>query len=510
MNMYYNYLLHDRQNLYSLLLRSGRLFQQYLVDAYICIEESRLEYIRQNQKTFRTKFLQGLNDAIQRGDTNGRDIRKRMILPSSFTGGPRYMYKHYQDALAICRVHGNPQYFITFTCNAKWPEIEKYVCQFPSLNAQDRLDIIARVFQLKVISLVKFLRTHKPFGEVAAELYTIEFQKRGLPHCHLLLWLTSQYKIRYVEQLDSFISTEIPNPVTEPTLHKVVTDFMIYGPCGLLNPNASCMKSGCCSKKFPKEYCAATMFDKNGYAHYKRRSVGYVFNKNNVDIDNGYVGPYNRVLPLHFHAHINVEYYGWNMMIKYLFKYISKGADRIRYSIGKTPNTSMDEPSTSAPQMDEISNFVDSRFICPPEASWKILNFPIHHRNPPVQALAVDLQDMQNVTYRDDDRVESVLQNPVSKKTTLTEWLRNNRQDPSGRHLRYVDYLSEYRWDAGDKFWLKRTSTKTPAIGRLIYIHPSCGETFFLRLLLSHQKCCQSSRDIRTVNGQLAATFRDA
>ncbi|XP_076928594.1 uncharacterized protein LOC143592592 [Bidens hawaiensis] len=93
MNMYYSYLLHDRR---------GRLFQQYLVDAYVCIEESRLEYIRQNQKTFRTEFLQGLNDAIRRGDTNGRDIGKRMILPSSFTGGPGYMYKHYQDALAIC------------------------------------------------------------------------------------------------------------------------------------------------------------------------------------------------------------------------------------------------------------------------------------------------------------------------------------------------------------------------------------------------------------------------
>lgn len=82
--------------------------------------------------------------------------------------GARYMYKHYQDALAICHVHGNPQYFITFTCNVKWPKIQRYLQRFPSLNAQDRPDIIARVFQMKVKSLMRFLKVNKPFGEVVA------------------------------------------------------------------------------------------------------------------------------------------------------------------------------------------------------------------------------------------------------------------------------------------------------------------------------------------------------
>ncbi|XP_076905527.1 uncharacterized protein LOC143561290 [Bidens hawaiensis] len=50
----------------------------------------------------------------------------------------------------------------------------------------------------------------------------------------------------------------------------------------------------------------------------------------------------------------------------------------------------------------------------------------------------------------------------------------------------------------------------TPAIGRLIYIHPSSGERFFLRMLLAHQRGCKSFTDIRTVNGQIATTFRDA
>ncbi|XP_021974947.1 uncharacterized protein LOC110870055 [Helianthus annuus] len=331
MNMYYSYLLHDRSNVYSLLLRGGRLLQQYIVDAYVCIEESRLDYYRMNQNVFRTEFLQGVHDAVQRGDTEGRDIGKRIVLPSSFIGGPRYMYKHYQDALAICRVHGNPQYFITFTCNVKWPEIERYMARFPSLKAQDRPDIIARVFQLKVKSIMNFLKTNKPFGDVATDLYTIEFQKRGLPHCHLLLWVTQPYRIKDASDVDNYISAEIPNPRTS---------------------------------------IEVTSFDDSGYVHYRRQSTGFTVTKNGMKIDNGYVVPYNRVLSMHYMAHINVEYCGW-------------------------------------------------------------------------------------------------------------KWLRNNEKDSNGRHLRYIDYLMEYRWDPACKCWMRRVSNKTPAIGRLIYIHLSCGETFF-------------------------------
>ncbi|XP_076957793.1 uncharacterized protein LOC143633361 [Bidens hawaiensis] len=441
-NMYYSYLLHDRHNLYTLPLRGGRLSQQFIVDAYLCIEENRLDYIRNNQKMFRTEFLQGIHDAVQRGDTEGRDIGKRTFLPSSFTGGPRYMYKHYQDALAICRVHGIPQYFITFTCNVKWPEIERYMSGFPSLKPQDRPDIIARVFQMKVKSLIKFLKTKRPFGEIVAYVYTIEFQKRGLPHCHLLLWVTPLYKIKDASEVDRYISAQIPDPSTDPHLYKIVTDLMIHGPCGLLKPTSTCMSSGTCSKNFPKPYQQETSFDSKGHVHYKRQIDSFTVLKGDVKIDNGFVVPYNRTLSLHFMAHINVEYCGWSMLIKYLFKYISKGADRVHYTVTKMQdgtNPSQQEFS----RLNEIQNFLDGRFICPHEASWRIFNFYIHDRIPAVQTLAVHLENMQNITFRDNDHLDTLVTNMFNRRTTLTEWLHNNRHDDSGRHLRYIDYLTD-------------------------------------------------------------------
>ncbi|XP_021995566.1 uncharacterized protein LOC110892723 [Helianthus annuus] len=368
-NKYYSYILHDHHNLYTLLLRGGRLFQQYIVDAYVCIEECRLDYVRKNQNVFRSEFLQGIHDAIERGDTEGHDVGKRTFLPSSFVGGPRYMYKHYQYALAICRVHGNPQYFITFTCNVKWPEIQRYLSRYPILKAQDRPDIIARVFQLKVKSLIKFLRSSRMFGDVVADLYTIEFQKRGLPHCHLLLWVATADRIREAYQIDDFISAEIPNPLTQSQLFAVVTDLMIHGPCGIVNPNSPSMESGSCSKKFPKDYHEHTTFDDKGNARYRRRSVGFSVNKSGVELDNRYVVPYNPVLCTQFTAHINVEYCGWSLLIKYLFKYISKGADRIHYKITRAPTETQSAQQCDSNQQNEIQNFLDGRFICPHEAA---------------------------------------------------------------------------------------------------------------------------------------------
>ncbi|XP_076928067.1 uncharacterized protein LOC143591885 [Bidens hawaiensis] len=207
-------------------------------------------------------------------------------------------------------------------------------------------------------------------------------------------------------------------------------------------------------------------------------------------------------------AHINVKYCGWSMLIKYLFKYISKGADRIRYSISKTPTETDRSHRPQPSNVNEIQNFIDGRFICPHEAAWRIFNFDIHVRNPAVQVLAVHFENMQNVTFRETDLLENVATNTFSKRTTLIEWLSNNARDASGRHIRYIDYLSKYKWES--KVWMRRASNKNPAIGRLVYIHPSSGEAFFLRMLLGYQRGCTSFMFIQTVNGEVCETFRAA
>lgn len=124
MREFFSYRLMRRKCEISTVINASRLFQQFVVDAYTMIESQRLLWYKTHQKELRVDLYQGISDAVLRGERNASSVGKRIILPSSFTGGARYMLQNYQDAMAICRVMGYPDIFLTFTCNPGWPEVQ--------------------------------------------------------------------------------------------------------------------------------------------------------------------------------------------------------------------------------------------------------------------------------------------------------------------------------------------------------------------------------------------------
>ena len=50
--------------------------------------------------------------------------------------------------MAIVRRYGKPDLFVTFTCNPAWPEILEHLEE--GQKAEDRPDIVNRIFQLKL------------------------------------------------------------------------------------------------------------------------------------------------------------------------------------------------------------------------------------------------------------------------------------------------------------------------------------------------------------------------
>ena len=52
--------------------------------------------------------------------------------------------------------------------------------------------------------------------------------------------------------------------------------------------------------------------------------------KDEIKLDNRYIVNYNRTLCLKYYAHVNVEICFQSILIKYLFKYLTKGPDIIR------------------------------------------------------------------------------------------------------------------------------------------------------------------------------------
>jgi hypothetical protein len=167
----------------------------------------------------------------------------------------------YQDAMTIVRHVGKPNLFITFTCNPKWPEIQNAL--LPGQTAQDRPDIVACVFRLKLAELFKDIREREIFGTVVGRVHTIEFQKRGLPHAHMLFILAPDSRPQTIDDYDAIVSAELPDPLLHPQLYDTVTTCMMHGPCGAGFPNAPCMKDGKCSKRYPHHFSETTTADED-------------------------------------------------------------------------------------------------------------------------------------------------------------------------------------------------------------------------------------------------------
>ncbi|PIC42011.1 hypothetical protein B9Z55_009225 [Caenorhabditis nigoni] len=188
---FYSYNLHVRNSFHPF-FRAGKLFQQYVVDVWARVEQNRLNFLRQNQAQLRVESMTGLQDYVS-GEEKG-PIGSRILLPASHTGSPRDMVQQYQDAMSVVSKYGKPDYFITMTCNPYWEEIQEHLEE--DQTATDRPDIVARVFQMKVNEFRDDIVKKEIFGQVQAYIFVIEFQKRGLPHLHMLLIMKTGSKPR--------------------------------------------------------------------------------------------------------------------------------------------------------------------------------------------------------------------------------------------------------------------------------------------------------------------------
>ncbi|XP_015933781.2 uncharacterized protein LOC107459978 [Arachis duranensis] len=281
-----------RPNDHSTVLQAGSLLQQYVVDNYVKIEGAEL--------------YQGLQYALHTGETNAENVgRKRTKLPSSFIGSRRDMTQRYEDGMEIVLKKGKPDIFLTMTCNPSWTEITSKLNHVQT--PQYRPDLTTRIFRAKFKQLKEDVITKGVLGKVKSYIYVTKFQKRGLPHVHMLLILENNDKLIDPEHYDSLVRAEIPSKEVEPHLHDAVLKHMIHGPCRTLDQSSPCMKKGQCKCNYPKEFAAETRRGDDSYPQYKRQFDTPVPINQNVTVDNRWVVSYNPWLLLKYDCHINVE-----------------------------------------------------------------------------------------------------------------------------------------------------------------------------------------------------------
>ena len=115
------------------------------------------------------------------------------------------------------------------------------------------------MFQLKLQALEEEILLNGICGARVANMRVIEFQKKGLPHAHILIILQERHAIKSAEQVDAMVSAEIPphaSTINDPDpdvqqrkreqadkLRTLVLKHMVHGPCGRQKPNAPCMRN---------------------------------------------------------------------------------------------------------------------------------------------------------------------------------------------------------------------------------------------------------------------------
>src|ERR1043165_2102708 len=335
-------------------------------------------------------------------------------------------------------------------------------------------------------------------GKVIANVHVIEFQKRGLPHAHILIILASEAKLQTPEDFDLIVSAEIPDKEKQPKLYKTVSRNMIHGPCGSHNPTSPCIVDGKCSKYYPREFTTTTTTNKNGYPTYKRRDNGIFIKKRGVsiNIDNRWIVPYNPYLSQKYDCHINVEICSSIKSVKYLYKYIYKEEDRVLISLVNPKN--------------EIAKFINARYVSASEGIWRLFNFGLQQRSHTVVRLPVHLDGQQNVIFEKDTDISSTLKK--GKHTKLTRYFELCKKNPLNttiQSLRYIDMPKHYIWNRNNN-WQKRKRGGENVISRMYFVNPKDEERFYFRALLNLIKGAKGFEDVRTIDGTVYSTYKEA
>ncbi|XP_060873621.1 uncharacterized protein LOC132947365 [Metopolophium dirhodum] len=416
------------------------------------MEANNLQYIRWHQAELFTESYQGLVDHINQQlqlDAPIAGVGRRMILPSSFTGGPRFMKQCYHDAMGINL--------------PRWA------------TASDGPDLVSRVFNAKLKQLMRDITVNNIFGNVDAYVYTVEFQKRGLPHAHILIILSEGSKFLTADDVDNVVCAFLPDPAVWHAKPKQP----MYG-----------------GKKFPKEYSEETVYiSDGGYPKYRRPNNGPVARVRNQEVSNEFVVPYNPYLLAKYDAHINVEVCSTVKSVQYLYKYVYKGHDAATMEVWNG---------------NEIDSFINSRYVSPPEAIWRLFAYKLHDISHTVVRLPVHLENYHNVYFACGQELQGV-QNHALPHTKLTAFFALNERNVYARQYLYHEIPIHYTWQASSKEWrLRCRQAPRETLARMYVVNPLDRDRYHLRLLLLNRRGPRSFRDLKTVNGVVHATFAAA
>lgn len=387
---------------------------------------------------------------------------------------------------------GRPSLLLTFTSNPAWPDILDNL--YEGQRTSDRPDIATRVFFLKFKELLNIVIDQELFGAIRAWTYCVEFQKRGLPHSHLVASLEDPKILEDIDKLDQMFSAEIPDKEKSPRLYGIVTKMMTH------KCNARCTKDGkvSCTYGYPKTLRDTTFVEENGTVHLRRRPRPDAKD----GLSNANIVSYCPILSLYFNCHVNVEVCNTMMDAKYVTKYTFKGPDLAEYRVMN--------------DRDEIMDYLLGRYISMYEAVYRLLKYPLSQKSHVIVRLPVHLEGEQTIVFQE-SLLNANAQEAMEKQNQLLGFFELNKRlkeeqkaDPTKQVVfhTYPEVPEHYRWV--DNKWQPRIRSADKVLGRMEIFGFNDENTTALRTLLLHCTGVTSYEDLRTVAGVVHDTFLQA
>jgi hypothetical protein len=205
------------QYLQQTALREPRIRQLHAVgQAWLVDQMSRLEDMR----LFFYADQRLASDHAWEAPKAGRDdadLESRLqgiAPPVTFVKSDAWFKEKLSDAMCILARFGRPDFFVTVTTNPNWPELKKH----STCAAEDPI-LTTQVFNAKLKKLLDVMKTNRsPLGKLAYRIGVIEFQKRGLPHAHLLIYAEDRSDKGFDKDpslADKYVCTEVGAAKTE-------------------------------------------------------------------------------------------------------------------------------------------------------------------------------------------------------------------------------------------------------------------------------------------------------
>ena len=249
---------------------------QYIVEAKQLLDDGNNFAMRQKpsrQFTAAQAKNQEILSQFMRND-------KAYSFMKNIRGSPPYYQRTFYDLLAMIRQLGTPTWFFTLSAaDLKWPDMIQTIArqygviytddEVAGLSFDDKSNWLkrnpvtaARHFQYRLNALFQgFLKsTAKPLGEIADYAIRIEFQARGSPHAHCVIWVKDAPK--HIESPDSDVCDFIDQyvscalPAEEGKLRELVCLLQQH------KHSSYCKRNKTCRFSFPKPPSPKTLITK--------------------------------------------------------------------------------------------------------------------------------------------------------------------------------------------------------------------------------------------------------